>query len=728
MRLKACKTRCVVAVGFVGVAVLPAWAQFSANNVTLRDAVTLATFGATSGSSCWGYVSPSGREYALMGLNNKMAVVEITDPDNALIVGSVSHADSIWCEVKTYGTYAYVSNETGGGIDVINLANVDSGVVTLVQRMTTAGIQTAHTVTVDEVSGFLYTNGANINDGRLVAWSLSNPANPSLAGQMSTAQGGVYVHDSQVVTYTSGPYAGMQVAFCANGTSGLDIVDVTNKSAMTLLSHRTYPNLGYCHQCWLTEDRQYLLINDELDGINRTTVFDVSNLANPVLVHEFSTGLGAVDHNQYVRDGFDYEADYTTGLQIFDVADPLNPVRTGFFDTYPENDGATYNGAWNVYPFFPSSIAIVSDIDRGLFVLDVSNAVQYLTFTYPDGRPETISPAGGTRLRVQVVGRNTTPQPGTGMLHYDAGSGFAAIPMEPVGGDAYDAVFPAVPCGTQVRYYVSVESDSGQTFIDPLAAPTTTYTVLSAFGTINVLGDDLETDTGWIAGAAGDNATTGVWVRVDPNGTPAQPEDDHTPAPGVRCWVTGQGSVGGSVGENDVDGGRTTLRSPRLDLSGLSHPRISYWRWYNNSAGASPNEDTFVVDISSDDGASWVNVEIVGPSGPQTAGGWFRHEFRVADFVPPTSQVRLRFVASDLGSGSIVEAAMDDLLVSDPDCEACPADLNGDGVVGLEDLSTLLAHYGAGGAQPEDGDLDRDGDVDLADLAAMLAAYGSTCS
>ena len=58
----------------------------------------------------------------------------------------------------------------------------------------------------------------------------------------------------------------------------------------------------------------------------------------------------------------------------------------------------------------------------------------------------------------------------------------------------------------------------------------------------------------------------------------------------------------------------------------------------------------------------------------------------------------------------------------------CPGDLDGDDLVGIEDLAILLSNYGVtGGATYEDGDLDEDGDVDVADLAVMLAVYGTTC-
>jgi hypothetical protein len=121
------------------------------------------------------------------------------------------------------------------------------------------------------------------------------------------------------------------------------------------------------------------------------------------------------------------------------------------------------------------------------------------------------------------------------------------------------------------------------------------------------------------------------------------------------------------LGDNDVDGGKTTLYSPVLDLTDLDAV-ISYWRWYSNDTGAAPNTDVFVVDMSNDGGGEWFTVETVGPAGLGTSGGWIHHEFRVGDVVDPTSEVILRFIASDLGDGSLVEAAIDDLAVSVVEC------------------------------------------------------------
>src|SRR5690606_8159958 len=131
------------------------------------------------------------------------------------------------------------------------------------------------------------------------------------------------------------------------------------------------------------------------------------------------------DHNLYTHGTLIYEANYRSGLRIFDATDPLNPVQVAWFDTYPNNNSDGFDGAWSVYPYFPSGNVIVSDIQRGLFVLRPHPELTPLRFAFPNGQPEKLFPTGGTTMRVEVQGVNGgTPEPGTGMLHYDAGGGF----------------------------------------------------------------------------------------------------------------------------------------------------------------------------------------------------------------------------------------------------------------------------------------------------------------
>ena len=178
----------------------------------------------------------------------------------------------------------------------------------------------------------------------------------------------------------SGPWAGRQVAFCGSGfnsgwaSPSVAIVDVTDKQSPFLLGEIQYPGAVYSHQGWLTEDRQHFLLGDELDegslGVTSLThVIDVSDLTNPTMAGTFTNGMASVTHNGYVLGDRFFQANYTSGLRVFDISDPVNAVEIGSFDTYPPDDAVSYNGCWSVYPYMPSGVMIASDRQHGLYVL-----------------------------------------------------------------------------------------------------------------------------------------------------------------------------------------------------------------------------------------------------------------------------------------------------------------------------------------------------------------------
>lgn len=363
---------------------------FASSNVTLLGRVTPQSFSTNSNcmfsatnvcaNDVWGYVSPCGREYAIIGLRTGTGFVDITDPVNPFVIGAISDANSIWSDMRTYGTYAYNVNESGGGMQIFNLSQIDPPTrsVTLVGSLTQSGLQTVHNLTLNTDSGYAYLCGSNLAGGRLIAVSLANPASPTIAGQ---AIDGAYVHDAEVVSYLEGPYARREIAFCYCGSAGLKIIDVTNKSNMFTISTLQYPDRAYTHQGRLSADRQHVFLNDELDElqdpdilVTTTRVVNVSDLANPFLVTTFTSGLQTIDHNLMVRGNHVFEANYTSGLRIFDASNVNNVVQTGWIDTYPFNNGLSFNGAWGVFVDFPSGRVVVSDIQHGLFILDPSAA------------------------------------------------------------------------------------------------------------------------------------------------------------------------------------------------------------------------------------------------------------------------------------------------------------------------------------------------------------------
>jgi len=625
----------------------------------------------SSGSNCWGYTSPSGREYALMGLSNGTGFVDITDPGNPQKVALISGPNSTWHDVRTYQHYAYAVSEGGQGIQVIDLSQIDSGIVTKVNTVTTGGANATHTMTINEDSGYLYRSGGGGNGLRI--YSLADPLNPTYVGAWSSR----YVHAATVKSYTSGPYAGREIAFCCGGLNngfldtGVDILDVTNKGNIQYLSHTKYSNSGYSHQAWPSEDLKYLYVGDELDeeGTIKTTtkVLDITDLSNPIELPSFLSEKKAISHNIYVKGDLIFEANYTAGLRVFDATDPVAPVESMWFDTFPEGNNASFNGLWHVYPYFPSGTVIGSDIEKGLFCWWVGSPL--VQFSYPAGQQVTFDPNGDT---FQIAIGELNPGDlvaGTEQLHYDAGAGWVTVPLAGVGAGLYEAPIPGSPCGDELRYYTSARSSNGITWTDPPGAPGVHHLATAAASESVVVHHDFETASGWTKGDPTDDAVYGKWTLNKPTATPAQPGNDKSQG-GKNCWFTGNSVIGLSILENNVDGGKTTLYSDVYDLSGYGQPLIGYWRWYSNHVSQlaqTPFEDVFVVEIASD-GVNWVNVETVGPAGDEVLGGWIHHQFRVADFVTPSSTVQVRFVASDYGNASLVEAAIDEFEILDIAC------------------------------------------------------------
>jgi hypothetical protein len=125
----------------------------------------------------------------------------------------------------------------------------------------------------------------------------------------------------------------------------------------------------------------------------------------------------------------------------------------------------------------------------------------------------------------------------------------------------------------------------------------------------------------------------------------------------VICWITGN-NENGIQGADDIDSGQTTLNSPVFDLTGSTNVTVSYRRWYTNDTGNSPGQDYWVVQV--DDGNGWVTLENTNASDRS----WALQSFVLDDLIEMTDMVQFRFIASDEGSGSIVEAGLDEFMLT----------------------------------------------------------------
>jgi choice-of-anchor B domain-containing protein len=361
---------------------------YACNNVDLLshlDLVALGTTASGNGNDMWGWTDPdTGKEYALVGLDNGTAFVDISDPQNPLRLGNLTthSVNSTWRDIKTYGYYAFIVSEAADHgmqvFDLRHLRNVTTPPTTFSEDAWYGNFGRAHNIVINEQSGFAYAVGSRQGTQQCAAGlhmiDVHNPLVPTFAGCFS-ADG--YTHDAQCINYV-GPdtaYAGHEICFASNEDT-LTIVDVTNKASPVQVSRSGYAGSGYTHQGWLTEDRRHFLLDDELDEQNfghntRTYVWDVQNLATPHLDFFHDGTTEAIDHNMYVRDGYAFQSNYQSGLRILDLARIDSGILTeaGYFDTYPGSDSASFNGTWSNYPYYASGVVGVSDINRGFFVL-----------------------------------------------------------------------------------------------------------------------------------------------------------------------------------------------------------------------------------------------------------------------------------------------------------------------------------------------------------------------
>jgi len=260
-----------------------------------------------------------------------------------------------------------------------------------------------------------------------------------------------------------------------------------------------------------------------------------------------------------------------------------------------------------------------------------------------------LPPGPETKLTIEIKDGTQNYVPGSGMLHYrfDPNDVYDAVGLTSLGNDLYEAVLPNTRPGDEPEFYFSAEGDGGATIYSPYDAPNNVYSFGLGF-TETVFADDFESDLGWVVQS--ENITTGEWERGDPSGTDAQPEDDHS-AGGTMCYVTGKD--GGSVGDHDVDGGPTRLRSPAFDLSRSGEAVVSFYLWFYHTdyGGQQPLE----LQITNTGGGPWTKVEDITHS-----PSWVYRTIKVSDYVAPTSDVMIRLVVSDNPNDDIVEALLDD--------------------------------------------------------------------
>ncbi len=404
----------------------------------------------------------------------------------------------------------------------------------------------------------------------------------------------------------------------------------------------------------------------------------------------------------------DIIASLTINSILLHTGTSINDAIAIDFLTLDDNDGDISNGT-------PNYDAIASGFgDHSVNAPPIA----WLNLSLVNGEPTHCSPAGGTAVQFRVDPGLADPDLAATQVLAGSNGSFSPAPVTDLGDGLFECVLPGTTCGEYVEWFILAQTQDGNYSALPVGAPSNRFHTIATWSEpVIAFDDDCSTDPGWTVGG---DATDGFWERGIPAGGNNRPQTDCDEAASY-CWVTENTAGGGG----DVDGGSTTLTSPTIDATGVQE--ISYCWWYRNIGGGSNVEDDiWQVYVSDDDGATWHLLQETGTTGPDVEGNWQTSVFSLTA-IPEfeiTDAFRIRFVASDLNETSRVEAAIDNVRMVAIDCESepCTGDVDGDGMVGADDILAILSGWGDCPDCP--ADLDGNGVVDVDDLLTVISGFG----
>ncbi|MCC7332015.1 MAG: choice-of-anchor B family protein [Flavobacteriales bacterium] len=660
-------------------------------------------------ANLWGYVDEMGNEYAIVGMEEGVAVVDVTDPANPTQIYFATGVSTIWREVKVYQDKAYITNEGDDGLMIIDLSPLPgSNSLSFVNYTgNNFPFTTAHTVFIDE-NGYCYLFGSDnkSNPKNTIILDLNKPiSDPNF--EVGTYDD-FYVHDGYV--------RGDTLWAAAINDGFFIVVDVSNKANPQTWVTQITPNV-FTHNTWINDEGTTLFTTDE-ESNSFVTAYDVSDINNITELDRVQSNPGSmvIPHNTYFLNNYAITSYYRDGVTVHDVCDPTNMVEVGNYDTSPSMSGNGFNGCWGVFPYFPSGNIIASDIENGLFILDVNyTRAQKLEGIVTDS--VTASPINGVLVNIvstainsnsNVIGEYQIGIAQTGT--YDISFTKSGYESKTITGVSLNSLTcdptllnvqlkPLVPFQFQVNvidaqtqnpvpnaqikvynsgYTNTVTANASGVYVFNNFTEATYTITAGKWGYItkceqNILVnganntytielnqgyyDDFSFDFSWTRTGT---ATDGLWFRGEPSGTmlnssQSNPEVDVTTDCNEEAYVTGNG--GGSAGDDDVDGGETIITSPVFDLTSYSEPYVNYFRWFFNGGGSGAPNDRLLVKL--DNGSTNVTIETVTLATPGVSS-WVNKSFKISDYLTPTNNMRISVSVSDLNaSPHVAEGGFD---------------------------------------------------------------------
>jgi choice-of-anchor B domain-containing protein len=334
--------------------------------IVAQESLNLELFGQYNpgdgrASGSWSYITDDGQEYALLGAQTGTSIINISDADQIEEVAFIPGPPSNWREITVVNKHAYVTTEGSSpnhpGMQIISLENLPSATLTATYNNT---FNQGHIIQKDifSPSPYVYVCGTSSTQGIHIL-DVSNPGSPEQVGLYFP---GYYIHDCHVrgdLLFAAAFYEGT-----------IDIVDISDKTNPTLISRIPDPGAN-THSFSTTEDLNYLIIADELDGLPGR-IFDISDLSDPTEVARYTANSASLVHNPYMIGDFCFITHNSEGLRVLDMTDPTVPIEVGYYDTYPGPSGG-FNGLWSACPYYPSGKIIGGNREDGLYVWTFNN-------------------------------------------------------------------------------------------------------------------------------------------------------------------------------------------------------------------------------------------------------------------------------------------------------------------------------------------------------------------
>ncbi len=326
------------------------------------DDTTIARF-----NDCWGW-EQEGKEYVVMGSSIGSHIFDVSNPSNPIELDRVLGRGSaaVHRDFKKLGNYLYgVSDQSPASLQIMDLSYLPDSVSLVYDEDTL--VSQSHNIFIDTVNEVLYSCGGADSSGskELKAIDISNPIVPVLITDFELDipwwSGSIgYIHDM---------YIRDNIAY-VNHEEGMAIVDMTNLTLPVLLGDiQSYTDKGYNHSGWLHEDDTTYIMFDETKG-KRIKILDVSDPTTIVetdIVETVNAGdTNAIAHNGFFVGDLAFVSYYQDGIYVYDATDMNNVITAGYYT------GPATGRTWGVYPYLPSGIIVASDIQKGLYILNLN--------------------------------------------------------------------------------------------------------------------------------------------------------------------------------------------------------------------------------------------------------------------------------------------------------------------------------------------------------------------